>query len=104
VDNYPLIFFHFQGLRMITRWLFDTNLGWYHTAPSATIRRKIFGPYIQQLKHFGARVGPAHSRRSNDRGSSRGFGTFVRGVRRGAQISHGILGRAYIVVLSETVL
>jgi hypothetical protein len=104
VDGKPLIFFHFQGFRVIAPWLFDTNMGWYHTSPSPTVRRKVFGPYIHELTRMSSRVGPVRSLRSSSRNSSRGFGVFVRSVRMGAQVSFGILRRAYIVVFSGNIL
>ena len=104
VDSQPLIFFHFQGFRMIAPWLFDTNLGWYQTSPSSTVRRKIFGPYIHALRRVGTYIGPAGSVRNSSRNSSRGFGVFVRSMRMSAQVSFGILRRAYIVVFSGNVL
>jgi hypothetical protein len=97
VDGRPLIFFHFQGLKEISGWLFDTNLGWYHASPSALVRRRIFGPYIDELRSLRPYSGSVRSLRASNRNESRGFGVLVRMLRMAIQIFLGISGRAYIV-------
>jgi hypothetical protein len=104
VDGRPLVFFHFQGFRVIASWLFDTNLGWYQTRPSPTVRRKIFGPYILELERVRICAGQARSLRDESRSKSRGFGILVRSCRLGVQVFFGLVRRAYIVVFSGNVL
>jgi hypothetical protein len=104
VDGKPLIFFHFQGFRVIASWLFDTNLGWYHARPSRTVRRKIFGPYILELEQISICAGRAGSLREENRSKSRDFGMLTRGLRLGVQVSFGLARRAYIVAFSGNVL
>lgn len=49
VDDHQLIFYHFQGLKLLSRWLYDPGVYQYSTPPSAT-RQLIYIPYIQALK------------------------------------------------------
>ena len=102
VDDQPLIFFHFQGFRIISSWLFDSNLGWYHTNLSPIVRRKIFGRYIQELRNLSPEIGSAHSLRNTSRNQSRGFGLFARSARAAVQILLGIVRRAYIISFPRT--
>jgi hypothetical protein len=104
VDEQPLIFFHFQGFKIVAPWLFDTNFGWYQASPSSVVRRKIFGPYIRELRRISYEVGPVCSLRDSNRNSSRGFGIFVRSARTAGQVSLGLMRRAYIVSFRYTVL
>jgi hypothetical protein len=52
VDSDPLVFFHFQGLRAVTRWLYDPAWRRYGRAlqPAADIRRRIYVPYVRELQ------------------------------------------------------
>jgi hypothetical protein len=102
VDDQALIFFHFQGFRVITSWLFDTNLGGYQASPSPIVKRKVFGPYISEMRRLSSQAGPVRSLRNSSRNSSRGYGIFVRSLRTGVQLSFGILRRAYIVAFSKS--
>jgi hypothetical protein len=103
VDDEPLIFFHFHGFKVISSWLFDTNLGWYHATPSPTIRRKIFGPYIQELRRLSPKINPAHGLRNSSRNQSRGFGFLVRSARKAVQIMFAIVNKAYIVSFPRSI-
>jgi hypothetical protein len=48
VDGDPLIFYHFQGVRMIGRRFFDPGVQRYGPMPSA-LRRRLYTPYVQSL-------------------------------------------------------
>lgn len=50
VDGDSLICYHFQGLKMITRFCFNPNLSLYGVELNATIRQKIYAPYLRELK------------------------------------------------------
>jgi len=93
VDEQPLIFFHFQGFKMIRPWLFDTNFGWYKVSPSAVVRQSIVRPYIRELKQASRTMNRAQTIRAR----SRGFGWFTRFGRTVVGISFGLIHRAYIV-------
>lgn len=48
--NLPLIFFHFHGLRRLGPRLYDTGTAPYRLQPSKTVSRRIFAPYIRELR------------------------------------------------------
>jgi Glycosyl transferase family 8. len=52
VDEYPLVCYHFSGLKELRPWLFDINLGRSGVRLSGTIKKKIFGVYINELQNF----------------------------------------------------
>jgi hypothetical protein len=58
VDEQPLIFFHFHGLKQMNALLYDTNLSNYGVRPSACIRRSIYGLYIRTLLDVTREVSP----------------------------------------------
>ena len=49
VDDDPLIFFHFHGLKKIRPWLYDPHWKGYGANPSMVLRRRIYIPYLQML-------------------------------------------------------
>ena len=48
VDDNPLIFYHFQGVRMIHRRFFDPGVHRYGPMPSE-LRRRLYAPYVRSL-------------------------------------------------------
>lgn len=48
-DGQPLIFYHFHGLKILNRWLYDPELSRYGTMPSR-LRRWFYTLYIRALK------------------------------------------------------
>jgi hypothetical protein len=56
VDEQPLIFFHFQGLKQIRHWLFDTNMAGYHVRPERIVMQRIYTPYIQTLRDIARTI------------------------------------------------
>lgn len=49
VDSWPLVFFHFQGLKQIGRWLYDPNLAIYGARVGSLLKLYVYGPYIREL-------------------------------------------------------
>ena len=93
VDDQPLVFFHFHGFKMLSRWLFDSNFGWYQVSLSAVVRQCIFLPYIQELRGLAAEAGQARTIRNR----SRRFGFWTAGARFAIGLGSGLIRRAYIV-------
>lgn len=95
VDGQPLVFFHFQGLKMIRPWLIDTNFGWYKIAPSRIVRHQIVDPYIRQLKEVMHIAGEARTIRTK----SRRVGGLSKFVRAAVGAGYALFRRAYVVSL-----
>ncbi len=54
VGRWPLIFFHFQGLRQLTSKIFNSGVGRYGVALDASWRTLVFEPYVGALIDAGA--------------------------------------------------
>ncbi|HVO24567.1 MAG TPA: glycosyl transferase [Candidatus Margulisiibacteriota bacterium] len=99
VDEQPLLFFHFQGFKQLTPWLYDPNLARYGVRLSKAVRQGICAPYIEALSEI------AHNGRvpRGIRDASSRWPKFVRDARTLLRIAPGILTRRYLVCLSERV-
>lgn len=90
VDSHPLVFFHFEGLKQVGRWLFDPGLGSYGIHADSLVKRRIYGPYIQGLyesaRWLSGHVGHSHiqmrSIRYSGQGRSKSDGVFRTAVRK----------------------
>jgi len=51
VDEQPLIFFHFQGLKKVNRWMYNPHWRGYGINSSKVLRRRIYAPYLKALFH-----------------------------------------------------
>jgi hypothetical protein len=49
VDGAPLVFFHFQGLRLVAAGLYDSNLTGYGGRMTKVIKERVFKPYLLDL-------------------------------------------------------
>ncbi len=49
VDDQPLIFFHFSGLKQVTNWLYDPNWTVYKVCRSEVVLQRIYALYILSL-------------------------------------------------------
>ena len=58
VDEQPLIFFHFHGLKQIKSWLYDPNLTKYKVKPFKVLLRRVYAPYIRILLDATRQVSP----------------------------------------------
>lgn len=61
VDNEPLVFYHFQGLRQITLWLYESGFCGYDTEAPQTVLKHIYQPYLQSLLAIGTPSGQIRS-------------------------------------------
>lgn len=50
IDDQPLIFYHFHGLKKVNRWLYDVELRKYRARLPGIVRRYIYRPYIDVLE------------------------------------------------------
>ncbi len=60
VAGWPLIFYHFHGLKILNGWLYDPGLSLYRTMPAPT-RRWFYEPYLHALRaawQMARRVAP----------------------------------------------
>lgn len=56
VDGDPLVFYHFSRVRSVTRWLYDTEVAWHAYPTGAIVRRRLYVPYLRELRAVGRRV------------------------------------------------
>jgi hypothetical protein len=102
VDEQPLIFFHFHGLKQITDWLYDTNLVSYRVGLSEAVRRNIYAPYIRTLTGVASK-GFLRSSTGGQMIKSR-FPQPVGRLRRLLRVCRGVLARQYIFVVNGLIL
>jgi hypothetical protein len=50
VDGDPLVFYHFNRLRVITSWLYEPNLWLYGQSMEPTVKRRVYVPYVHELR------------------------------------------------------
>jgi len=86
VDSQHLVFFHFQGLKQIGRWLYDPNLTGYGANADFLLKRYIYGPYIRELQEpahwVSLLIDQSHIRMASIRGSSSAGNIFRRMARK----------------------
>lgn len=56
VDDQPLVFFHFQGLRRIRPWLYDPHTLDFQVVLNRKMKEMIFSPYIRTLLRIENRL------------------------------------------------
>jgi hypothetical protein len=58
VDDQPLVFFHFHGLKPITATLYDTHLRNFRRRLTPFVRRHIYQPYLRALRAASVELAP----------------------------------------------
>lgn len=93
VDRQPLIFYHFHGLRVFSRWLSDPGLANYKAKMPRPIRNWLYGGYLRAwreiwegVRHIPAIV-PGYSPLSSRSGGRRAF---IRRLLTGQLLIHGV--------------
>ncbi len=62
VDGVPLIFYHFHGLSVFRRWLYDTGLPFEHPM-QPSLRRWLYGRYVDTLRHTAESISGSSTHR-----------------------------------------
>lgn len=102
VDGQPLIFFHFQGLKQIRGWLYDTNMAGYHVRPPRVVIRHIYVPYIQTLRDITQSFAmPTGIRYEEFRPPL--WRRLVYRIKRIWRACRGLVGRNYVVLISDRI-
>ncbi len=60
-----LIFFHFQGVRRLSRWVVDPNVQWFGIRLSVVMEMCLYRPYLAHIERVRTRVGTTHSVQSD---------------------------------------
>ena len=67
VDESPLLFYHFHGLKQLRPWLFDLNIGAYGARCWGLLRRRVYLPYLAELEGLQAGLSLGGIRRAPSR-------------------------------------
>jgi hypothetical protein len=107
VDDEPLIFFHFHGLKRLSGYVYNTHLQHYGATPSKLVVRQIYAPYLRKITRLAKKIRkkdrtpglPSLRRESdNSRDSHLPLAIFSRST-----LDH-ILKRHYFVVVNGRIL
>jgi len=71
VDSQPLVFFHFQGVKQMRRWLYNPDLAGYGVHTDSLLKQCIYGPYIRELRETTCWVSRVIARSNIPMGSIR---------------------------------
>ena len=116
VDEQPLIFFHFHGLKKLNAWLYDPSFALYKVRASRSLLRTIYAPYVanllnvrQQLLRFSRQASLGSSIRDQPMESAPSrqilsLRRVVRSLRWRLHLCREILARNYLVVLNGRIL
>jgi hypothetical protein len=56
VDDQPLLFYHFHGLKQLTRWLYDPNLMVFKAHLTKPIKKGVYQPYLETLSSLASKT------------------------------------------------
>jgi len=116
VDEQPLIFFHFHGLKKLNTWLYDPNLALYGVRGSRSMLRTIYAPYFANLLNVSQELLPFFRRASLGSGiryqpmesapspQSLSLRRVARSLRWRLHLCREILARNYLVVINGRIL
>lgn len=96
VSGFPLVFYHFAGLKQLSRFVFNPGLPLTMGIPSKVLRNKVHRPYIAELLRHGL----AKAATPSIRGTSPKF-SFTLKTKRTLHMLLGIALRQYIVVIDS---
>lgn len=100
VDEQPLIFFHFHGLRELRPWLYDLNLARSGARLSRVLRRSVCGRYIRALRSHSAEGFANRTLRKHDSHASR-ITALAKG---GARFALRLSPRSYLIIFRGRIL
>lgn len=60
INDDPLIFYHFHKMKMVSANLFDSGLTDRRASLNATVRRRIFAPYLRELRQLMEETGSSN--------------------------------------------
>ena len=61
INNDPLIFFHFHGLKKISKHIYKTNFGTYKSFLGKVFKKKILEEYLNKLEYYSNHKNPTKS-------------------------------------------
>ena len=97
VDDQPLLFYHFAGLKQLFPRVYDTQVGCVGVRLCGPLRRDIYAVYIKELNRYAMDSSPLRSiRNSNAR-----FNALNRAARRVAFLGICVLTRSYIILPND---
>jgi len=100
IDEQPLIFFHFTGVKEIRPYLYQTGLAVHRILPNWTVRQYIFGPYIHHLKQLSLGRDPTGKQRLSP---DKRFRSLLGTLRNVARLLRRILCWDYLFVFGRRV-
>lgn len=106
VDEQPVIFFHFHGLKRYAPGVFDPQLLRYASAPDKQIKHCVYEPYLQALERAAQRLSIAGVARgqSSIREASSGLRGMRQRARKAKMFATGVLNRSLIYYFNSRVL
>jgi hypothetical protein len=96
-DEKALIFFHFHGIKPFVRLVFDLNLAPYGVRANRTVRRRLYRPYLRQLRRATAEVDQVIRQSPDGERLRLTANDSLRGASRYAHALRGLVGRRFLM-------